>query len=444
MEGAAPSEETQALQEDQQQDGHEGDESEMSSHGDLASNNTSDDDAYHSGIGKRKGKAGQVGKGQKRKASSMPANSASSGKSKLPLSPLMEDMEARRKSGEDILRNSTSLLSMTLPQAAMDMEVLDGGEAVDPLDTTSPTTSARTSSGSDPANSAEGLSQSNSTSISSVPPLPLLDVKPQVPRSSSITSISTASSSLAGDSSSPKPKIKSSGSSSSHSAAADWVSSLAEPPHHSATGNRRKSRGRSGQNTSESEDNQRSGRAGNASSRDSSVDERLVAGRQPFSRRRDSDSAADPNFKSLSSSRESSVDRISDPDLSRGSESGFETGLGRKDLAAIRRRASEQEGGPVSMAPETHSPRSSEPSAGRHDWGGLAWRERNGPANEWRREDGLKSFEKNVAASNVQRSTTTAKGGWVQGKGGRRARAQYELGGELLSRLESCEFIQSC
>lgn len=419
----------------------------------AASSQTSEEEDHSVGMGTEKGK-GKPSRGGTRSAPpvkdpslSISAHAQPSGKSKTPLSPLMEDMESKRKSGEETLRNSTSLLSMTLPQSAMDL-VIDKTpptpiESVDPLDKSSPILSGRTSSGSDPSTS-DGLELSTSTSTSSVPPK---FNPPQIPRSRSITSNSNSTSSLNGDTEtySVKSQLRPSGSSSSQSAAAEWVSSLADPD----VGRRRKSRRRSSQNTSGSDEHHENIQSGIQSPpMDSSSDERVVTPERRRSstaakmNRTASDSAAAFNLRSTSSSRSSSGDRLNGFGSPRRSESGFETGLGRKDLAALRRRASEAGEGSHYSPPVsgTHSPRASEPSAGRHDWGGLAWRERNGPANEWRDDDGNKTTttpfsRRNTAPPTVSQSqkaaTTTKGGGWVQGKGGRRARAEYELGGEF-------------
>ncbi|EPQ26974.1 uncharacterized protein PFL1_05609 [Pseudozyma flocculosa PF-1] len=88
------------------------------------------------------------------------------------------------------------------------------------------------------------------------------------------------------------------------------------------------------------------------------------------------------------------------------------SGLGRKDLSAMRARRHSTADGPDSVS----RPRRSEPSPGRHDWGAQKWR--NAPRPTW--------------DSDAERKAAAAAPGplrWVEGKAGRRARAEYELGG---------------
>lgn len=92
-------------------------------------------------------------------------------------------------------------------------------------------------------------------------------------------------------------------------------------------------------------------------------------------------------------------------------------GLGRKDLEAIRARNSSVGDGP-------RKPRKSEPSPGRHDWGGLKWREMAKP--EW---DPVHPVQTAPAPEPTAADDKAAKVKWVEGKSGRRARAEYELGG---------------
>lgn len=83
-------------------------------------------------------------------------------------------------------------------------------------------------------------------------------------------------------------------------------------------------------------------------------------------------------------------------------------GIGKKDLEEMRRQHSETARHSASTSTSTST--SDEDRV--HDWGGHAWRERPGLA-----------APKNGAAR------PRVGGGWVKGKDGRRARAEYELGG---------------
>lgn len=91
--------------------------------------------------------------------------------------------------------------------------------------------------------------------------------------------------------------------------------------------------------------------------------------------------------------------------------------MGKKQLEEFRRRYSSVDG--------MHSYRASNASANSkskdrvHDWGGHAWRERASMQNK--PNDGLNAQKKSSGKGHVKR--------WVMGKDGRRARAEYELGG---------------
>jgi hypothetical protein len=84
-------------------------------------------------------------------------------------------------------------------------------------------------------------------------------------------------------------------------------------------------------------------------------------------------------------------------------------GIGRKDLEQLRKAnhlesPTMKKDVPLGSSPGSDSDRI-------HDWGGHAWRERA------------------AVAPSTSNGNTSKKGKWVQGKGGRRARAEYELGG---------------
>lgn len=89
--------------------------------------------------------------------------------------------------------------------------------------------------------------------------------------------------------------------------------------------------------------------------------------------------------------------------------------MGKKQLEEIRRRYSSVDG--------MHSYRASNVSSKSkdrvHDWGGHAWRERASMQNK--PNDGMNAQKKTSGKGHVKR--------WVMGKDGRRARAEYELGG---------------
>lgn len=101
-------------------------------------------------------------------------------------------------------------------------------------------------------------------------------------------------------------------------------------------------------------------------------------------------------------------------------------GIGRKDLAAIRQSKS-----PSGINGKDAAGRSHDPSPGRHDWSASKWREE--AKLDWNPgSDALKNGRPTLmppAAARAERSTSPAKHRWVEGKYGRRARAEYELGG---------------
>lgn len=128
------------------------------------------------------------------------------------------------------------------------------------------------------------------------------------------------------------------------------------------------------------------------------------------------DSHLEPNARGRASFNVGSV-----PDPERGAS------IGRKDLAAMRknRRPSDID------APDHSEPRSHEPSPGHHDWTASKWRE------EAKLDWDPSSISLKAGATKLsppprdrsERSTSPAKHRWVEGKSGRRARAEYELGG---------------
>ena len=87
-------------------------------------------------------------------------------------------------------------------------------------------------------------------------------------------------------------------------------------------------------------------------------------------------------------------------------------GIGKKDLEELRRESSVggRPGGDTKASVSTN-----DSGADRiHDWGGHGWRERAGL---------------NPPVDGAEVAKSKGKGKWVQGKDGRRARAEYELGG---------------
>ncbi|SNX84966.1 uncharacterized protein MEPE_03675 [Melanopsichium pennsylvanicum] len=101
-------------------------------------------------------------------------------------------------------------------------------------------------------------------------------------------------------------------------------------------------------------------------------------------------------------------------------------GLGRKDLAAMGlRKTSAGNDGTTEMS------QSHDPSSGQHDWSASKWREE--AKLDWDpRSNTGRNGQRTLAppsTSRAERSTSPAKHRWVEGKFGRRARAEYELGG---------------
>lgn len=132
-----------------------------------------------------------------------------------------------------------------------------------------------------------------------------------------------------------------------------------------------------------------------------------------------SSSLDDANLSSVSRGR-SSFTAGSVPDSTKWA------GLGRKDLAAMGLSKNASAGNVTAGASHSH-----DPSPGRHDWGASKWREE--AKLDW---DPSSNPAKNgrptlrpPSASQAERSTSPAKHRWVEGKYGRRARAEYELGG---------------
>ncbi|PWN53937.1 hypothetical protein IE53DRAFT_383516 [Violaceomyces palustris] len=122
------------------------------------------------------------------------------------------------------------------------------------------------------------------------------------------------------------------------------------------------------------------------------------------------------------------------------------SGIGKKDLEAWRSRNSAVDGATAASSSSLSSSfegsakvRKSEPSPGRHDWGAMHWREVARPNWNEDLEANAGSGREKVAWDAAQSPNlademrkTKQKGErmrWVQGKGGRRARAEYELGG---------------
>ncbi|TKY84847.1 hypothetical protein EX895_005927 [Sporisorium graminicola] len=101
-------------------------------------------------------------------------------------------------------------------------------------------------------------------------------------------------------------------------------------------------------------------------------------------------------------------------------------GLGRKDLAAmgLSKRPSD---GNAAAAPS----RSYDPSPGRHDWNASKWREEAkldwDPSSNTTRNPRTTLSLPNTSRND--KSASPARHRWVEGKYGRRARAEYELGG---------------
>ncbi|UTT91682.1 hypothetical protein NDA17_001505 [Ustilago hordei] len=101
-------------------------------------------------------------------------------------------------------------------------------------------------------------------------------------------------------------------------------------------------------------------------------------------------------------------------------------GIGRKVLAAMRQGSSSPDVNGKTRASYSH-----DPSPGHHDWSASKWRQE--AKLDW--DPSLTPVRPSRAslaspsASRTERSTSPAKHRWVEGKFGRRARAEYELGG---------------
>ncbi|SPO26459.1 uncharacterized protein UTRI_04048 [Ustilago trichophora] len=100
-------------------------------------------------------------------------------------------------------------------------------------------------------------------------------------------------------------------------------------------------------------------------------------------------------------------------------------GLGRKDLAAMGLSKNSTFNGAAGVS------RSHDPSPGRHDWSASKWREE--AKLDWDPSSNpVKNGRPSLApqpAQRAERSSSPAKHRWVEGKFGRRARAEYEFGG---------------
>lgn len=101
-------------------------------------------------------------------------------------------------------------------------------------------------------------------------------------------------------------------------------------------------------------------------------------------------------------------------------------GLGRKDLAAMGLSKRPSDGSAAVGSSRPH-----EPSPGRHDWSASKWREE--AKLDWDPSSNSAVSGRSLAApphaSRTDKSASPARHRWVEGKFGRRARAEYELGG---------------
>ncbi|PWN30673.1 hypothetical protein BDZ90DRAFT_229679 [Jaminaea rosea] len=111
----------------------------------------------------------------------------------------------------------------------------------------------------------------------------------------------------------------------------------------------------------------------------------------------------------------------------RDSSPGASWRMGRKDLEMLRRHSHSGNSSGNKVTPPRDNKTSLSPEAEdeRHDWGGHAWRERTGLG--WEVKGKSKSMHAAQASPTIARGPGQAR--WVQGKDGRRARAEYELGG---------------
>lgn len=104
--------------------------------------------------------------------------------------------------------------------------------------------------------------------------------------------------------------------------------------------------------------------------------------------------------------------------------------MGRKDLEKLRRHShsGHKSAQPHDAKKASRSPGGSEDGQP-HDWGGHAWRERAGLGWDVNNGNGAASSSMHAAKSTPPIARGPGKPRWVQGKDGRRARAEYELGG---------------
>ncbi|KAJ9479735.1 hypothetical protein PHBOTO_003225 [Pseudozyma hubeiensis] len=108
------------------------------------------------------------------------------------------------------------------------------------------------------------------------------------------------------------------------------------------------------------------------------------------------------------------------------SDSSKWAGLGRKDLAAMGLSKGSSDGNAAAGFGRSH-----EPSPGRHDWSASKWREE--AKQDWDPSSNPAKNSRSMlsppATSRTDKSVSPARHRWVEGKFGRRARAEYELGG---------------
>jgi hypothetical protein len=220
----------------------------------------------------------------------------------------------------------------------------------------------------------------------------------------------------------------------SSSPAAEWLSSMVPPSRarrHSSALSRGSRLRASGSSSSESQ------RADGSDSRDVSVDSESAVDV-------DDDAPVEvlrPRFKPAPGARRPSSARPSSSQSSAGASADDEAaerpwhGLGKKDLAALRTGRPSDVGGATGLAPRKTGPterRASSGAAGddeRHDWGGQAWRERAGN-DLWKQAGENSAPPRKTSPPPTASSPAGGMGGrWVKGKDGRRARAEYELGG---------------
>lgn len=206
------------------------------------------------------------------------------------------------------------------------------------------------------------------------------------------------------------------------SPAGEWVASL----DHAHGDRRHRSRSRTGSRSGSSPDASERSREASVQSVDG--DESAVS--DDFLKVGGPDNRAKPSTM-LSIGRRSFSHNEASGSHDSASPSSSDWRMGKKDLENLRRNSHNGSVRPT-VTPDTkrkkRDSRSPEDDQN-HDWDGHAWRERQGLGWDLQQDEKRRRQAISRSTVAVPGPSSQAKPRWVQGKDGRRARAEYELGG---------------